>query len=180
MAIVEIPDESRELQSSEEIQAWLRNRGILFDQWETEAELAENTDPESILVAYEHVIRPYMDAHGYTSADVIRIHPEQPNIDELRWKFLYEHTHTEDEVRFFVEGRGFFWFRLQDEPVFGVLCEPGDLISVPAGVRHWFDMGAAPKLTAIRIFHDTAGWIPHYTDSGIARKYNKPYDQKLT
>ena len=85
-------------------------------------------------------------------------------------------------MRFFVEGKGAFWFNLEktpEEPVFCVVCEAGDFISVPAGTKHWFDMGASPRVTAIRVFMNKEGWVPHYTESGISAQYNKPYDARL-
>jgi len=90
----------------------------------------------------------------------------------VRAKFLAEHTHSEDEIRFFVDGQGYFWFNLEGAPVFNVLCQKGDLISVPAGTKHWFDAGVShPFVKAIRIFIDQSGWIPEYTGSGIDQKY---------
>ena len=53
-----------------------------------------------------------------------------------------------------------------------MLCQKGDLISVPAGTKHWFDAGVDnPFVKAIRIFIDQSGWTPEYTGSGIEKKY---------
>jgi 1,2-dihydroxy-3-keto-5-methylthiopentene dioxygenase len=120
-----------------------------------------------------------MEKHGYKTADVINVNEETPNLPAIRQKFLKEHTHSEDEVRFFVDGQGYFWFNLGgDEPIFNVLCERGDLISVPAGTRHWFDMGTPAFVKAIRIFIDTSGWVPEYTESGINERYNPKYPEE--
>ena len=103
---------------------------------------------------------------------MISINSLTENYPAIRAKFLAEHTHSEDEIRFFVDGQGFFWFNLDGAPVFNVLCQKGDLISVPAGTKHWFDAGAEnPFVKAIRIFIDQSGWIPEYTASGIEKKY---------
>jgi len=104
---------------------------------------------------------------------VININASTPNYEAVRAKFLAEHTHSEDEIRFFVDGKGLFWFNLENgEPVFNLLCERGDLISVPEGTKHWFDAGAEnPFVKAIRIFIDMSGWVPHYTESGVDKKY---------
>ncbi|MGP6794355.1 hypothetical protein ACTZN4_13815, partial [Klebsiella pneumoniae] len=83
---------------------------------------------------------------------------------------LNEHTHGEDEVRFFVEGAGLFCLHIGDE-VFQVLCEKNDLISVPAHTPHWFDMGSEPNFTAIRIFDNPEGWIAQFTGDDIASAY---------
>jgi 1,2-dihydroxy-3-keto-5-methylthiopentene dioxygenase len=74
-------------------------------------------------------------------------------------------------VRYFIDGEGLFWFHLENGEVFNVLCQAGDLISVPAGVKHWFDAGVEPYVKVIRIFIDMSGWVPHYTESAIEKKY---------
>lgn len=177
MAIIEIPSEDRVIRDVAEIRQYLNGRGVWFDQWEASVEFGKDADQETILNAYAHVLKPYMERNGYSVADVLNITPDIPNLDAARQKFLKEHTHTEDEVRFFVEGKGYFWFNLQDDgPVFAVLCEAGDLISVPANTPHWFDMGAKPNVKAIRVFIDMSGWVPHYTESGTDVAFNKPYE----
>jgi len=180
MTTLEIPDEGRTLTDYSEIKAYLDARGIVFERWDAAVPLTRDADQDAVLAAYAHALEPYMKRHGYQTADVIRVHPEIENIDGIRAKFLDEHTHSEDEVRFFVEGRGAFWFNIEggDKP-FCVVCEAGDLIGVPAGTKHWFDMGGKPLVTAIRVFSNQEGWVPNYTESGISQKYNKPYEAAL-
>lgn len=174
MATLTIPDKSSTLQDATEIKAYLAQRGILYEQWEAAHEFDKNAGQEEILQAYEHVLKPYMADHGYQTADVISVHPDTPNLPEIRAKFLREHTHTEDEVRFFVDGQGYFWFNLEgDEPVFCVKCVAGDLLSVPANFKHWFDLGPVAFVKTIRVFTDASGWTPHYTDSGVDSRYRE-------
>lgn len=181
MTILEIPDQNFRTENADEIRAHLEARGVVFERWEAKVPLSRDATQDDVLAAYAHSLRPYMDKHGYQTADVIRVHPELDNLDAVRGKFLDEHTHSEDEVRFFVEGKGAFWFNLerQDSPPFCVVCHAGDFISVPAGTKHWFDMGAKPLVTAIRVFSNQEGWVPNYTQSGINQRYNKPYDDVL-
>lgn len=180
MTVLEIPDRGYTTTDGDEIRTYLEARSIVFERWSASVPLSRDATQDDVLAAYDHALRPYMERHGYQTADVIRVHPGVENLDQVRAKFLDEHTHAEDEVRFFVEGKGAFWFNLGgEEPVFAVVCEAGDLIGVPAGTRHWFDMGAKPLVTAIRVFTNPAGWVPAYTDSGISRRYNKPYDAVL-
>lgn len=168
------------LREADAIRDFLAARGIFFEQWDAPCRFAPDASQEEILAAYAPVLEPYMAARGYQTADVIAIHPETPNLDTLRAKFLKEHTHTEDEVRFFVEGHGDFWFHLPADSaneapdVFCVRCERGDLLAVPAGFKHWFELGDKPRVKAIRIFTDTAGWTPHYTESGMDARYRLP------
>ncbi|MBY0449653.1 MAG: cupin [Cyanobacteria bacterium] len=176
MAILSVPDSGVTLTEPASIQAFLAERGILFLQWPVSPELFQGETVESplseteILYLFQAQLTPYMQAHGYQTADVITVNPETPNLEALREKFLKEHTHSEDEVRFFVDGVGDFWFHLENE-VFCVRCQQGDLISVPAGVKHWFEMGVHPFVKTIRIFTDASGWTPHYTGSDIASRY---------
>ena len=108
----------------------------------------------------------------YPSVDAIRITPDHPDREALRQKFLAEHTHAEDEVRFFVEGRGLFCLHIGAE-VLQVLCEQNDCINVPAGTRHWFDMGSKPQFCAVRFFDNPEGWIASFTGDAIAERFAK-------
>ncbi len=147
-------------------------RGIFFDQWQCDVVFEDTATPEEILAAYAKDLNPFMEKGGYKTADVITINSLTENYDVIRTKFLAEHTHSEDEIRFFVDGQGLFWFNLETEPVFNLLCERGDLISVPEGTKHWFDAGPMnPFVKAIRIFIDMTGWVPHYTENNIQTKF---------
>ncbi len=111
-----------------------------------------------------------MGESGAGSADVLSMTPDHPQKEALRAKFLQEHIHTEDEVRFFVRGGGNFVMHVGGK-VWDARCEQGDLISVPANTKHWFDAGTAPSFTALRIFTDTSGWVPHYTGTDMAERF---------
>jgi 1,2-dihydroxy-3-keto-5-methylthiopentene dioxygenase len=180
MATLHIPDRNEVISGFEAVRDYLSARGVWHDRWQAAVAFGPDADQATILAAYAHVLQPYMAAHGYTTADVINVTPETPNLEALRTKFLQEHTHTEDEVRFFVEGQGVFWFNLGgDEPVVGVTCTPGDLLSVPAGIQHWFDLGPVPRVKAIRLFIDASGWVPHYTGTGAEVAYNAQIERIL-
>ena len=155
-----------------EIARILGAQGVIFERWEADAPLTAESDSDSILAAYASDIQRLKDAHGYTTADVIRVTPATPNVPALREKFLNEHTHSEDEVRFFVEGGASFYLRMNGK-VYQTICTRGDLISVPAGTTHWYDMGPDPEFCAIRFFQNQEGWTPHYTGDAIADRFPK-------
>lgn len=164
--------ERKELTDPNEIKTFMNERGIIFEQWEASIPLNDSDSQETILKAYEHELKPYMDKHGYKSADVINVNKDTPNIEAIREKFLSEHTHSEDEVRFFVDGEGQFFFHLsQRQEVFKLLCEKGDFISVPKGYTHWFDLAPKYRVKAIRIFQTQEGWVANYTHSKVEQKY---------
>lgn len=152
------------------IAALLAERGIGFERWETPAALAATAEPAEILAAYADAIARVQASGTYPTVDAIRMTPDHPERDAFRQKFLSEHTHSEDEVRFFVEGSGLFCLHIGEE-VLQVLCGAGDFLRVPAGTRHWFDMGSAPLFTAIRFFDNPAGWVAQFTGDPIADRF---------
>jgi 1,2-dihydroxy-3-keto-5-methylthiopentene dioxygenase len=152
------------------IAAELAPIGVTFERWDSPVAIGEDTDAETILEAYRPYLDKLMGTAGAGSADVIRLRPGAANYDALRAKFLSEHTHTEDEIRFFVHGAGSFVLHV-DNRVYDAHCTQGDLIAVPANIRHWFDAGAEPHFTALRVFTDTSGWVPHYTGDAISERF---------
>ncbi|MFU9138505.1 1,2-dihydroxy-3-keto-5-methylthiopentene dioxygenase [Erwinia tasmaniensis] len=155
---------------ADEIRQQLNAKGVRFERWEADRDLGENPDADTVINAYQHAINRLVAEKGYQSWDVISMRADNPQKEVLRTKFLSEHTHDEDEVRFFVEGAGLFCLHL-DGHIYQILCEKNDLISVPAGTPHWFDMGSSPHFTAIRIFDNQEGWIANFTGDAIADAY---------
>jgi 1,2-dihydroxy-3-keto-5-methylthiopentene dioxygenase len=152
------------------IAAELARIGVRFERWESPVALAPDASPEAILDAYRPYLDRLMGESGAGSADVIKLTPDNPNAPALRQKFLSEHIHTEDEIRFFVAGSGNFIMHV-DGRVYDAHCTQGDLISVPANTKHWFDAGEAPSFTALRVFTDTSGWVPHYTGETVHERF---------
>lgn len=164
LSIYQLPQTAQpaeRLVSFSDIAALLADAGIHLERWEISS-LPATVDSDTLLSHFQQDIARLKLQEGYTAADVIRITPDHPDKQALREKFLQEHTHSEDEVRFFVEGSGTFFVPLGDK-VFRLTCEAGDLLRVPANTRHWFDCGAQPDFTAIRIFTNPAGWVGHFT-----------------
>lgn len=155
-----------------EIKKILGSHGIMIERWEANTKLADDADQETILAAYAHELKPFMEKNGYVTADVINVTPQTPNLMSIREKFMKEHRHSEDEIRFFVDGEGLFWFHLDNGEIYGVTCTAGDFMSVPKNFRHWFDLAPKYFVKAIRIFSNIEGWVPHYTNSGIDEKFN--------
>ncbi|HEY4344498.1 MAG TPA: cupin [Parvibaculum sp.] len=152
------------------IAATLSEIGVVFERWEASVQLSEDAGQEAVLAAYDAQVKKLMREGGYQTVDVVRVKPDNPDRVAMRQKFFAEHTHDEDEVRFFVEGAGAFYLR-KDGRVFRVVCERNDLLSVPAGITHWFDTGAAPHFCAIRIFTSKDGWVGNFTGDDIATRF---------
>jgi 1,2-dihydroxy-3-keto-5-methylthiopentene dioxygenase len=157
-------------ENPDEIARELKTIGVRFERWESPVTLSPDDSAETILDAY----RPYLDGlmgeTGAGSADVIKLTPDNPNAGAMRARFLAEHTHSEDEVRFFVHGSGNFIMHV-DGRVWDAHCEQGDLISVPTGTKHWFDAGEKPFFTALRIFSDTSGWVANFTGDAVSERF---------
>lgn len=153
-----------------QIQAELSKIGVRFERWEAATAVTPEMSAEQILAAYSAQIDALKAEEGYITVDTISLAADNPMKDELRQKFLSEHTHSEDEVRFFVRGEGMFYLHVEDK-VYMVHCCKDDLISVPANATHWFDMGPNPNFTAIRFFNNPEGWVANYSGNPIADQF---------
>jgi len=144
--------------------------GVRFEQWQANQPIAPGASQDEVIAAYREDIDRLMREEGYRAVDVISLKPNHPDRAALRKKFLDEHTHSEDEVRFFVAGSGQFTLHI-DGRVYEILCESGDLIGVPDGTRHWFDMSESPYFVAIRLFTNAEGWVANFTGNDIAQRF---------
>jgi len=172
MAVVRIPEENRTLNDEASVAAYLVSRGIDYERWAPNVSVAAGASADAILAAYSGKIDELKARGGYVTADVIDVKPETPGLDAMLAKFNSEHWHDEDEVRLIVEGRGLFHVHPTDGgPVFAIEVEAGDLIRVPRGTHHWFDLCGDRRIRAIRLFQDTSGWTPHYTSSGVDKGF---------
>ncbi len=173
MAVVTIPDKNLTLTDAEEIRDQLAAIGIDYERWDVGgARVSPDASEAEILAAYAPEIEKLKTSGGYVTADVINITPEIANLDQMLDKFRPEHWHDEDEVRFIVKGCGIFHIAPENGgDVAAVKMTAGDLIRVPRGTRHWFDLDETRTVRAIRLFQDTTGWTPHYTESGMEKNY---------
>jgi 1,2-dihydroxy-3-keto-5-methylthiopentene dioxygenase len=171
MATLTIPEEGRTLSRRDEVAAHLRTADIDYERWVPAHEVADDASSEEILRAYSGEIEALKARGGYVTADVIDVTPQTPNVEAMLAKFSREHWHDEDEVRFIVKGRGVFHIHPRDGKVFALEMEAGDLIRVPRGTWHWFDLCAERRIRAIRLFQDPSGWTPRYTDSGVDKGF---------
>jgi 1,2-dihydroxy-3-keto-5-methylthiopentene dioxygenase len=171
MAIVTIPEVGERIEGVDAIRDLLAQRGIDYEVTEPNVPVAADAPAEDLLAAYKPKIDALKAEGGYVTADVIDVFPDTPGLDAMLARFSSEHWHSEDEVRFIVEGRGVFHIHPAGEAVMAVEVGPGDLIRVPAGVHHWFDLCADRRIRAIRLFKDPAGWAPNYTQSGVDKNF---------
>lgn len=131
-----------------------------------EAELARQGVAYQLLDTATDAYRASVDSlkteRGYIEEDIVELAPTTPNLDAICAKFIPEHHHDEDEVRFVLEGEGIFDIRSNDDRWMRVVVQPGDLIVVPAGRHHRFLLTDSKHIRCVRLFRDTSGWTPHY------------------
>src|SRR5438034_1583679 len=177
MAILRIPEENRTLRDADTVAGYLAAFGIDYERWTPENEAsgvassASAEPPEALLAAYAEKIDELKARGGYVTADVIDVGPETPGLEAMLARFNSEHWHDEDEVRLIVGGRGLFHIHPANGPVVALEVEAGDLIRVPKGTHHWFDLCGERRIRAIRLFQDSSGWTPHYTETGVDARY---------
>lgn len=171
MATVIIAEENRSLTNPDEIKSYLAGIGIDYERWDTDVAVDADASDDEILRAYSHYIEVLKAEGGYVAADVINVTPQTGGLEEMLARFNVEHTHDEDEVRFVVSGRGLFHIHPPDKPVVAIEVAAGDLIRVHRGTLHWFNLCSDRCIRAIRLFQNTAGWIPRYSGSGIDRNF---------
>jgi 1,2-dihydroxy-3-keto-5-methylthiopentene dioxygenase len=172
MAVVRIPAEEKTLHDEQSIRAELATLGVEYERWDL-SRVPGDASADAVLAAYEAEIDEMKRLGGYTTADVIDVNPETPGLETMLARFDKEHTHSEDEVRFILAGRGIFFLHdaSMGDRVLSVEVGPGDMLRVPQGTTHWFTLCEERRIRAIRWFQDTTGWTPHYTGSGVDRDY---------
>ena len=170
MAIVSVPTDGLKISVPAQIRDYLSKIGIDYDQWQI-VELAQDADDQAVLNAYAEKIDKVKQAGGYTSVDVVNVHSATPGLDEMLNKFNREHWHDEDEVRFVVQGQGLFHVHPAGRPVVAIEVGVGDMIRVPRGTHHWFNLCGGRQIKVIRFFQNKTGWTPYYTESTAERGY---------
>jgi len=171
MALLTICDQNRTLHDEREIRDYLLKLGINYERWPTSERVAADASADQVLEAYAEEIEKLKASGGYVTADLIDVTPDTPGLDEMLAKFDREHWHDEDEVRFIVSGGGLFHIHSKSGEVVAIEVRAGDLIRVPRGTLHWFNLCADRRIRAIRIFQAKSGWTPHYSESRVDRNY---------
>jgi 1,2-dihydroxy-3-keto-5-methylthiopentene dioxygenase len=171
VTILHLRDEHRAITDRREIAERLAAIGIQYERWAADRPLAEDAPADEVLAAYAGPIETLKAQGGYVTADVIDLHPHTANLDTMLGRFNREHSHDEDEVRFVVAGRGVFHLHPPGGQVVAIEVVAGDLIRVPRGTHHWFDLCVERRIRAIRLFQDPSGWTPLYTETGVEQRY---------
>ena len=168
-------DAPKTINNYQEIAKTLNGIGVQLERWQADKVLPVDADQDTVIAAYKNSIDKLNIQYDFKSVDVVSLRPDHPQKKEFRGKFLAEHTHSDFEIRFFVDGSGLFYLHVGGK-VYLIVCEAGDLISVPANTTHWFDMGENPNFKCIRFFTTENGWVGDFTGNDIATRFPS-YDE---
>ena len=168
MAEIVIRNTKERIKGDDNVQAFLEKQGVLYERWDTSKlplELQTNfqlndEQKKKILDIYDEEIKDLAARRGYKIWDVITLSDSTPNLDDLLNKFEEVHTHSEDEIRAIVGGKGIFVIKGPEEiGYFDVELEAGDVISVPENTNHFFTLMDNRKIIAVRLFIEENGWV---------------------
>jgi 1,2-dihydroxy-3-keto-5-methylthiopentene dioxygenase len=170
MANIKIQETNEVINNQEAVISFLQTQDVIYEKWDItklpvelqEKYVLSDDEKQEVLDAFQEDIKDISARRGYKSWDVISLAEHTPNLEELLKGFEREHHHTDDEVRFIVSGHAVFIIQGKNGQFFEVHLEPGDLISVPEGIRHYFTLDFDRKTVAIRIFVSEEGWVPVY------------------
>ena len=70
----------------------LNAQGVPYEQFETDE------------IKYKAPLEALMKERGYVTMDQVKMWADMPNFEALCQKFVGEHLHTDDEVRFLLDG----------------------------------------------------------------------------
>ncbi|XP_078430973.1 acireductone dioxygenase 1-like isoform X2 [Wolffia australiana] len=126
--------------------------------WRLDADAYENDEN----------LQKIREARGYSYMDIIEVCPERlPNYETKIKNFFEEHLHTDEEIRYCLDGSGYFDVRDEDERWIRVSLKKGGLIVLPAGIYHRFTLDTNNYIKAMRLFVGEPVWTP----------YNRPHDE---
>jgi 1,2-dihydroxy-3-keto-5-methylthiopentene dioxygenase len=147
--------------TEDEVRGVLADFGIPYERWGTRG--SAGSPDAAVLDTYKADVQRLMKERSYQSVDLIALRPDTPHLDAITAKFDKEHHHTDDEVRFTVEGEGVFEINVSDSERLKLTAEPGDLIVIPAFRRHLFYLTEKRAIRCIRLFKTKEGWEAIYS-----------------
>lgn len=152
--------------NEQDIRSLLGQHGVPYERWGLR-DGASGSPDHQVLSIYKPEVDRLMRERGYVSVDLVALKNSTPNLETIIAKFDKEHHHTDDEVRFTVEGEGVFEIQGEDGAFLKFTAEPGDLIVIPANRRHLFYLTDKRNIRCIRLFLSKEGWEAIYQKAAV-------------
>ncbi|EGG13639.1 ARD/ARD' family protein [Cavenderia fasciculata] len=109
---------------------------------------------------YVEQLNNICETRGYKNRDEVKLNKDTPNLEDKLKIFFEEHLHDDEEIRFILDGCGFFDVRDGNDQWIRIRVEKGDLIIVPANMYHRFALDENRYVHAMRLFTDAPKWVP--------------------
>ncbi|KAF7965384.1 hypothetical protein HWV62_44079 [Athelia sp. TMB] len=100
-------------------------------------------------------------SRDYKNRDILDLTTETLGKEKMDM-FFAEHMHEDEEIRFILNGSGFFDVREHPTDAWiRVHMLPGDLLVLPAGIYHRFTLDESGAVKTMRLFKDEPRWLAH-------------------
>ncbi|XP_050389633.1 acireductone dioxygenase [Patella vulgata] len=126
-----------------------KRTGIMY--WEIDSDTYETNEE----------LKQIRKEQDYSYEDEITITEQAlPNYHEKLKIFFMEHLHSDEEIRYILDGSGYFDVRDSDEKWIRIKVEKNDMITLPAGIYHRFTLDDKNYIKAKRYFVGVPVWTP--------------------
>ncbi|CAG8481837.1 3814_t:CDS:2 [Scutellospora calospora] len=125
----------------------LANIGVLYMQFQED---------------YQDQIDKLCEERGYKNRDEINCSKEGLGdaFDSKLEIFFKEHLHEDEEIRYVIDGSGYFDVRDGADRWIRIAVSKGDLLVLPEGIYHRFTLDKNNSLRAMRLFKEEPKWTP--------------------
>ncbi|KAK9287718.1 hypothetical protein L1049_016157 [Liquidambar formosana] len=159
----------------------LNNKGYTADVLEDLGVLYWHLNPKD----YENdeELKKIRETRGYNYMDMLDLCPEKvENYEEKLRNFYTEHIHADEEIRYCLEGSGYFDVRDNDDRWVRIWIKAGDLIILPAGIYHRFTLDTHNYVKLMRLFVGEPIWTAYnrpQEDHPARKEYVQSFTQKV-
>ena len=156
---------------ADDIARTLAEVGVGLEQWSVPAAVVLGLDVATLTNESQTLLAPLL-AQGYVVDEVLSLKAADAQGLVLRERFADEFCLDGEHSSLFLAGRGLVSLHIEDY-VYEVLCERGDLLTLPAGTKHWVDFGERANMAVIRLNKPTQGVTVRRTGDTIASQFSR-------